>query len=63
MDAATTVLIERDGRKPGQRIGKSPWLQSVHLESAAPIGTLVDVRIVSAGPNSLGGVIVERQAA
>jgi tRNA-2-methylthio-N6-dimethylallyladenosine synthase len=63
MDAATTVLIERDGRKPGQRIGKSPWLQSVHLESAAPIGTIVDVWIVSAGPNSLGGVIVERQAA
>ena len=63
LDRSTTVLIERDGRKPGQRIGKSPWLQSVHLESAAAIGSLVDVRIVSAGPNSLGGVIMERQAA
>jgi len=52
----TRILIERDGRKPGQRIGKSPWLQSVHLETDAPIGTMVDVEIVSAGPNSVGGV-------
>ncbi|WP_076069058.1 tRNA (N6-isopentenyl adenosine(37)-C2)-methylthiotransferase MiaB [Sphingomonas montana] len=53
---ATRILIERDGRKPGQRIGKSPWLQSVHLETDAPVGAMLDVRIVSAGPNSVGGV-------
>jgi tRNA-2-methylthio-N6-dimethylallyladenosine synthase len=63
LGSPTSVLIERDGRKPGQRVGKSPWLQSVHLESEAPIGALVDVEIISAGPRGLGAVIVERQAA
>jgi len=51
----TSILIERDGKHPGQRIGKSPWLQSVVVETGAAPGTLLDVRIVSAGPNSLGG--------
>ncbi len=50
------VLIERTGRHPGQLLGKSPWLQSVHLTTDAAIGDLVRVRIDSAGPNSLGGV-------
>jgi tRNA-2-methylthio-N6-dimethylallyladenosine synthase len=49
------VLLERPGKKPGQLIGKSPWLQSVHLQTAAAIGDLVEVEIVSAGPNSLAG--------
>ncbi|PZU06639.1 tRNA (N6-isopentenyl adenosine(37)-C2)-methylthiotransferase MiaB [Sphingomonas sp.] len=48
------VLIERDGKLPGQRLGKSPWLQSVLIEGGA-IGDLVDVEIVQAGPNSLQG--------
>lgn len=52
---ATSALIERDGKHPGQRIGKSPWLQSVVIETDAIPGTLLNVRIVSAGPNSLGG--------
>jgi len=52
------VLIERTGRHPGQLLGKSPWLQSVHLTTEAAIGDLVRVRIDSAGPNSLGGVAV-----
>jgi tRNA-2-methylthio-N6-dimethylallyladenosine synthase len=51
----TELLLERPGRKPGQLIGKSPWLQSVHVETGAAIGDLVEVEIVSAGPNSLGG--------
>ncbi len=53
----TTIVIERDGRKPGQRIGKTPWMQSVHVDTDAPVGAFVDVEIVSAGPNSLGGVL------
>ena len=52
----TSVLLERRGKKTGQLIGKSPWLQSVHLETQAGIGDLVDVEIVSAGPNSIGGI-------
>jgi len=52
----TSALLERKGKKPGQLIGKSPWLQSVHLETNAAIGDLVEVEILSAGPNSLGGI-------
>ncbi len=58
-----TVLIERKGRFPGQMLGKSPWLQSVHLTTDAGIGEMVDVEIVSAGPNSLGGAERVRAAA
>ena len=53
---ACTVLLERPGRRPGQLVGKSPWLQSVHLETDAAIGDMVEVEIVSAGPNSLGAL-------
>jgi tRNA-2-methylthio-N6-dimethylallyladenosine synthase len=51
----TDVLLERRGKNPGQMIGKSPWLQSVHLTADATIGDMVEVEIVSAGPNSLAG--------
>ncbi|WP_174839124.1 tRNA (N6-isopentenyl adenosine(37)-C2)-methylthiotransferase MiaB [Sphingomonas sp. CL5.1] len=47
------VLIERRGKLPGQMLGKSPWLQSVHLQTDAPIGSIVEVELLSAGPNSL----------
>ena len=50
-----TVLIERKGKLPGQWLGKSPWLQSVHFEADAAIGDLVEVELVEAGPNSLSG--------
>ena len=59
----TQVLLERPGRKPGQKVGKSPWLQSVHLETAAEIGAMVEVEIVAAGPNSLAGAEFVRAAA
>jgi tRNA-2-methylthio-N6-dimethylallyladenosine synthase len=58
-----TVLIERPGKRPGQMLGKSPWLQSVHLLTDARIGDLVEVDLVSAGPVSLGGVAASRMAA
>jgi tRNA-2-methylthio-N6-dimethylallyladenosine synthase len=57
------VLIERDGKKPGQRIGKSPWLQSVIVEDGPSVGELVTVDVVSAGPNSLMGTIARKKAA
>ncbi|MFM2301087.1 MAG: hypothetical protein RLZZ84_823 [Pseudomonadota bacterium] len=52
------VLIERKGKHPGQWLGKSPWLQSVHFSGAAAIGDLIEVELVEAGPNSLSGVLV-----
>ena len=50
-----TVLVERRGRQPGQWLGKSPWLQSVHFTDEANIGDLVEVDLIDAGPNSLAG--------
>ena len=49
------VLVERRGKLPGQMLGKSPWLQSVHLITSAEIGDLVEVALTAAGPNSLTG--------
>jgi tRNA-2-methylthio-N6-dimethylallyladenosine synthase len=60
----TRILIDRVGRKPGQMIGKSPWLQSVVVQTEARIGTLLDVTVTGAGPNSLfGDVLVRAEAA
>ena len=59
----TEVLIERKGRHDGQMIGRSPWLQSVHLETAAAPGEIVEVTLVAAGPNSMTGAVRERVAA
>ena len=59
----TQLLIERRGKRPGQMIGRSPWLQSVHVETDAPPGALLDVTLVAAGPNSLTGAERQRAAA
>ena len=58
-----SVLIDRPGKRQGQMLGKSPWLQSVHLPTDAAIGELIEVELVSAGPVSLGGVAAARLAA
>ena len=50
----TEVLLERPGKRPGQMLGKSPWLQSVLVEGGTA-GELVPVEIVAAGPLSLHG--------
>jgi tRNA-2-methylthio-N6-dimethylallyladenosine synthase len=54
-----TVLVERRGKLPGQWLGKSPWLQSVHFFGDAAIGDMVEVEVVQAGPNSLSGQLLE----
>ncbi len=59
----TDILIERDGKRPGQKLGKSPWLQSVIVENGPEAGSLLSVELVSAAPNSLIGVATERRAA
>jgi tRNA-2-methylthio-N6-dimethylallyladenosine synthase len=53
----TSILIDRRGRLPGQMIGKSPWLQSVFVETDAAIGDMIEVSVTHALPNSLGGVL------
>jgi tRNA-2-methylthio-N6-dimethylallyladenosine synthase len=50
------VLLEKQGRDPGQLVGRSPYLQSVHLQAdVGLIGTIVDTHISGVGTNSLSG--------
>jgi tRNA-2-methylthio-N6-dimethylallyladenosine synthase len=50
------VLFDRPGRRPGQLVGRSPYLQAVHAQlEAAHLGKILEVEIVAAGPNSLAG--------
>jgi tRNA-2-methylthio-N6-dimethylallyladenosine synthase len=52
------ILLERKGKFTGQLIGKSPWLQSVHVfADGAGIGDMIAVDIESAGGNSLAGLV------
>jgi tRNA-2-methylthio-N6-dimethylallyladenosine synthase len=58
------ILIERGGKLRGQMLGKSPWLQSVHvIDPDLNIGDLVDVDLTAAGPNSLTGTPLMKLAA
>jgi tRNA-2-methylthio-N6-dimethylallyladenosine synthase len=59
----TQVLIERAGRNEGQMIGRSPWLQAVHLATNAEAGELIDVTLIAAGPNSMTGAERRKDAA
>ena len=53
------VLFEKPGRKPGQLIGRSPYLQAVHAEADSRlIGQIAPVAVSFASLSSLGGVIV-----
>jgi tRNA-2-methylthio-N6-dimethylallyladenosine synthase len=52
------VLLEKPGRHAGQLVGRSPYLQSVHLaEDGERIGDIVPVLIAGAGQNSLSGMV------
>jgi tRNA-2-methylthio-N6-dimethylallyladenosine synthase len=54
------VLFDRRGRKAGQLVGRSPYLQAVHAEAdSSVLGNILPVEIRSAGPNSLAGVLVQ----
>jgi tRNA-2-methylthio-N6-dimethylallyladenosine synthase len=59
----TQVLIERKGRHEGQMIGRSPWLQSVHIETDAKPGDMLDVTLVAAGERSMSGAVRQKAAA
>jgi tRNA-2-methylthio-N6-dimethylallyladenosine synthase len=59
----TQILIERAGKRSGQMIGRSPWLQSVHVDTDAAPGTMLDVTLTAAGPNSMTGAARQRDAA
>ena len=57
------VLLEKPGRMPGQMVGKSPYLQAVHMPADhALAGRIVPARIVAAERNSLGAEIARDAA-
>ena len=52
------VLFERRGRKEGQLVGRSPYLQPVHVDAGpALLGRILPVAITTALANSLSGVV------
>ena len=52
------VLFDRSGRREGQLVGRSPYLQPVHAFATPELlGRIVPVEILGAGPNSLSGVV------
>jgi tRNA-2-methylthio-N6-dimethylallyladenosine synthase len=52
------VLFEKPGRKMGQLVGRSPYLQPVHAQASEELlGRIIPVEIAAAGANSLAGVI------
>jgi len=53
-----SVLLDRGGRHHGQLVGRSPYLQAVQVAAApALLGTIAEVEIRSAQPNSLTGCL------
>jgi tRNA-2-methylthio-N6-dimethylallyladenosine synthase len=50
------VLLERTGRHPGQLVGRTPYLQAVHLEAGAELGQVLEVTITECHAHSLAGV-------
>ena len=58
------VLFTGPGRHPGQIVGRSPYLQPVHVTGdASQIGAEIPVRIEAAMPNSLSGNLIKEPAA
>jgi len=52
------VLFERAGRKPGQMVGRSPYLQPVWVMGSSELaGRIAPVRIENASHGSLAGVL------
>ncbi len=53
------LLLVRPGRHPGQLVGRSPYLQAVHISSKqAQIGDMIDVRVEKVGANSLSAHVI-----
>ena len=58
------VLLEKPGRRPGQMIGRSPYLQPVVVDAPQDqVGAIVDVAIDGTGAHSLTGRLAEQGSA
>jgi tRNA-2-methylthio-N6-dimethylallyladenosine synthase len=57
------VLFERPGRHAGQLVGRTPYLQAVHVQAdGAVLGEVHEVLITAAFPHSLAGRLHRRAA-
>ncbi len=55
---ALPVLLDRQGRKPGQLVGRSPYMQAVHVEAPDHLlGSVMPLTIGAAHANSLSGAL------
>ena len=55
------VLLEKPGKKDGQLVGKSPYLQSIYVNSKMnKIGDLLKLKIISTTKNSLEGKLIKK---
>ncbi len=62
--AELPVLFEKPGRKEGQLIGRSPYLQSVHVRAPKSfLGKIVKVKIEDVTPNALAGALSSKEEA
>jgi tRNA A37 methylthiotransferase MiaB len=53
----------RAGKRPGQALGYSQWMQPVHVDGAAGrIGSMVDVTLTAATRTSLAGELAAETA-
>ena len=56
------VLLEKKGRREGQLIGRSPWLQSVIVDDTlGNPGDIVHVEVTKAAPNSLNAIAAQKE--
>jgi tRNA-2-methylthio-N6-dimethylallyladenosine synthase len=56
------VLLDRPGRNAGQMVGRSPYMQPVHVTVPEKLfGTIVDLRIEEGKANSLVGSLPDEQ--
>ena len=59
VDRVLPVLLEKRGRLGGQLVGRSPYMNSVHVQAGdILLGQIVPTRILKSEPNSLAGEIV-----
>jgi tRNA-2-methylthio-N6-dimethylallyladenosine synthase len=63
-DRVVPVLFDRRGKKPGQLVGRSPWLQATHIDldpvrADALFGAVSDVRVARGAPNGLVGSLAD----
>jgi tRNA-2-methylthio-N6-dimethylallyladenosine synthase len=61
--ATMDVLFEKAGKKDGQSVGRSAYLQPVHVDARIEPGTILPVRIETIHAYSLFGTLVQAPAA